>query len=159
MNALNKYAKYLLIIFVIFLSILSGCKNIEKNFGKSIEIQNSLEIVGKKYVFENKKNIQTVYIKKENNDSIEFTIISKNKTTNATRSLNGIAKLKSGDVELDEDSDGLAYPVNEYIYKENELWVYFRLDIKTKTILSIKSNEKKNQECPFNSIDKLHLKL
>jgi hypothetical protein len=66
----------------------------------------------------------------------------------------GIAILKQGDAEMDEDENGYAYLVNEYI-DETDCWISIRIDAenKTKARVIIADCEKKEvKNIPLSSI-------
>ena len=123
------------------------------NDTESIKESNSLNTA---YVFENDTLKQTVEISLFNEEEIVFKLISENKYRKQKALIEGIAKIKEGDIELDEDAEGNAYPVNEYIY-EKECWIAFRIDIKTKTKMRINEADcnQHNLYCPFASFDVL----
>lgn len=57
--------------------------------------------------------------------------------------LEGTAVLKDGDLEIDEDEDGNAFPVEEYVYKKDDCYLAFRIDADTRSRMSIT-----NSGCP-----------
>ncbi len=106
------------------------------------------------YIFENDTIKQTVELNKCNDKEIVFKLTTQNKHSKQDAKIEGIAKMKGGDVEIDEDAEGNAYPVNEYIY-EKDCWLAFRIDRDNKSKMRINEANcnlhKKN--CPFASVD------
>jgi hypothetical protein len=115
--------------------------------------KNSINTV---YVFENDTLKQIIELSLYNEKEIAFKLISQNKQRKQEAKIEGVAKIKGGDVEIDEDAEGNAYPVNEYIY-EKDCWLAFRIDKDTKTKMRINESDCNlhNQYCPFSSVDLL----
>ena len=108
------------------------------------------------YVYEDDTFKQTLKVSFLNEEEIDFLFISENKIKKQKESIQGIAKneyLGFGSVELDEDDDGNAYPVDEYIYHGN-CWLAFRINMEDKSTVRIKvaDCEEENPNCPFYSI-------
>lgn len=120
---------------------------------KSYFERDSLKTV---YIFENDTLKQTIVLSRFNENEIDFKLISENKSRKQKALLEGIAKIKDGDVEIDEDSEGNAYPVNEYIY-EKDCWLAFRIDRSTHERMRINEADcnQHSQYCPFASVDLL----
>jgi len=80
------------------------------------------------FTFSNDTIVQTLDIKIESENTIEFSFSSKNVKRNLSFELKGLAKLsEKEDMESDVDEDGNGYFVDEYIYQKN-CSVIFRLD-------------------------------
>jgi len=142
-----------LFFFVSCTSQTSQNNTFSKKEEKTNIKKNSINTI---YVFENDSIKQTIELSLCNEKEIVFKLISQNKYRNQESKIEGIAKIKGGDIELDEDSEGNAYPVYEYIY-EKDCWLAFRIDKETKT--KIRINEANcilhNLYCPFASVDLL----
>lgn len=107
--------------------------------------------------FENEGVIQMVALKPINDTLMSFYIETFSKEKDISSSLRGTAKLKKGDVEIDEDENGIGYPVREYIYNE-KCWIAIRLAMQTKDKVRINSSEcdsLKSSLTPFSSISVL----
>ena len=103
------------------------------------------------YLYKNDTLRQIVELSAIDETKIHFKLISENILKNQKESIEGIAKINNGDVEIDEDEEGNAYPVNEYIY-EGDCWLSFRIDF-SQTIMSIKMADCiPNPYCPFSSV-------
>jgi hypothetical protein len=109
-----------------------------------------------RYMFENDTIKQTVELSLHTENEIHFKIISYNKIKMQDEKLTGIAIAKGGDIELDEDLEGNAYPVYEYIY-ENDCWIAFRIDKDSKVKMRVIEADCifLNPCCPFASVNLL----
>jgi hypothetical protein len=104
------------------------------------------------FIYENDTIKQTVKIQFMNDDEIKFQLNCENKMRNQNAFIEGIAKSKDGDLEIDEDEEGNAYPVIEFIY-EKDCWLAFRIDLDTRSILRIHMADcTPNPYCPFSSV-------
>ena len=105
------------------------------------------------YVFENETLKQTVELSFFNEKEIAFKLISQNKKEKQYAQIEGIAKMRGGDVEIDEDAEGNAYPVDEFIYEKN-CWLAFRIDRNTKARMRVNETNCNlhSQYCPFASV-------
>lgn len=120
------------------------------DFNESYSINNSKSEI---FEFENDTLKQYVELYSRNEREISFLLVSRNKITMQEARLAGIAKNKGGDAELDEDADGYAYVVTEYIY-DNECWLAFRLDNDTNTRIRVNEADcaMSTDSTPFYSI-------
>lgn len=146
--------------FILYLFICVSCtsQTPQNNISPKKEVKTNIakNSVTTVYVYENDTIRQTVELSFCNDKEIAFKLISQNKQKKQDAKIEGIAKTKDGDVEIDEDAEGNAYPVNEYIY-EKDCWLAFRMDKDTKTKMRINEANCKlhNKFCPFASVDLL----
>lgn len=150
-----KTIKFILCLFI----CVSCTSQTSQNDTSSIKEEKTnieKDLISTLYVFENDTIKQTVELSLCNEKEIVFKLISQNKQRKQVSKIEGIAKNKGGDIELDEDAEGNAYPVNEYIY-EKECWLAFRIDRDTKTKMRINEADCNlhNLYCPFASVDLL----
>ena len=147
--------KKILILFFLFICINISARS-WNTFTKMESVLN-VPVLNKDfvYIYENDTLIQTVNITIVNEKGIEFQLFSENKIRNQIASIEGVAIKNIGDAEIDEDEEGNAYPVDEYIY-EGDCWLSFRIDMETHTTMKIKLADcTSNQYCPFSSIELL----
>lgn len=87
--------------------------------------------------------LQTKHLK---NGNIQFDIY--NPRNSGKNSLaQGVAKLKSGDSEIDIDEEtGLGYAVDEYIHDKNQCFISIRLDVEKGKKGSLKTSCPKQNE-------------
>lgn len=106
-----------------------------------------------KFVFENDTLRQLAELRFEGNNSLSFELTTINKLGGLENHFEGTAKIKDGDIEIDEDAEGNAYPVLEYVF-EKDCWLSFRIDKDTQTRLKvIESNCILNDNrCPLGSL-------
>lgn len=106
------------------------------------------------YLYENDTLKQTVEISQLSDKEIHFKFISENKYRKQTFMIEGVALNKYDGIEIDEDEEGNAYPMLEYIYN-GDCWLAFRIDLKARKYLRIKQADCKryNVFCPLNSIE------
>jgi hypothetical protein len=104
------------------------------------------------FVFENETLKQTAELSAFTENEISFKLTSENKVKKQKAVIEGIAKTKGGDPEIDEDAEGNAYPSVEYTYNKG-CWLAFRLDMDTKTRMRINEADctLHNPDCPFAS--------
>lgn len=146
------------IFFIFFLFNWVSCTSSHNNpisrNKENIKIEDKL--LNKHYVFENDTLQQYLELSWLNEKTISFKLVSKNMKRKQESKIEGVAKLKNGDIEIDEDAEGNAFPVNEYIFEKN-CWLAFRLDKNTQTKVSILEADcmVNNIFCPFASIDYL----
>jgi len=136
------------------ITILENSFNQENYDDKEVTLNNdettSQEIV---YIYENDTLKQTVKLTFINEEKIDFLFVSENKIKKQKESIQGIAKNNDGDIEIDEDDEGNAYPVNEYIYSGN-CWLAIRINMEDESTIRIKVADCKrhNPNCPFYSV-------
>jgi len=86
---------------------------------------NNLQI----YKYENDTIFQQLTIKKLTKKELQFSILSENKILKNSKNLEGTAfTLDNSDAEFEQDEEGNAILVNEYIYNGKNCWVSIRLD-------------------------------
>ena len=87
--------------------------------------------------------LQTKHLK---NGNIQFDIYnSRNSEKNSL--VQGVAKLKSGDLEINTDEEtGLGYAVDEYIHDKNQCFISIRLDVEKGKKGSLKTSCPKQNE-------------
>ncbi|KAF0128603.1 MAG: hypothetical protein FD155_3161 [Bacteroidetes bacterium] len=145
-------------ILCLFICVSCTSQTSQNNTSSKKEEETNIEknSINTVYVFENDTIKQTVELSLCNEKEIAFKLISQNKQRKQESKIEGIAKIKGGDIELDEDAEGNAYPVNEYIY-EKDCWLAFRIDKDTKTKIRINEADCNlhNLYCPFASVDLL----
>jgi|WetSurSiteA1Bulk_404760.scaffolds.fasta_scaffold21758_2 hypothetical protein len=148
--------KTIKLTFCLFIFVSCTSQTSQNNTSSIKEEETNIEknSINTVYIFENDTIRQTVELSLCNEKEIAFKLISQNKQRKQESKIEGIAKNKGGDIELDEDAEGNAYPVNEYIY-EKECWLAFRIDRDTKTKMRINEADcdLHNLYCPFASVD------
>jgi len=112
------------------------------------------------YVFSNDTLIQKVTLEYLSDNKIRFVLVSKNNIRELSDSVKGIATSKSsGDLEIDEDEEGMAYFAQEYIF-DGDYWLSIRIDMDKKDKLRIIVGEnypfKHKEYCPLSSIGILY---
>jgi hypothetical protein len=149
------------IMFILCLTICASCINSQTSKSQTFSNKKDKISIEKSsitavYVFENDTIKQTVELSFCNEKDIVFKLISQNKLRKQEAKIEGIAKIKGGDIEIDEDVEGNAYPVNEYIY-EKDCWIAFRIDKDSKTKIRINEADCnfRNLYCPYASVDLL----
>ena len=169
---------YFSFLFILLLFFLYSCSSQgDKDFvnkNPSVQVDEQSKIISDKndtiqdsvlsnivFIYEDDTFKQTVKLCFINEKKIKFQFISENKIKKQNAFIEGIAKNISFDLdldcEIDEDEDGVAYPVNSYIYKEkNErnCWLAFRIDMESNSIMRINEADckKQNPNCPFYSV-------
>jgi hypothetical protein len=88
------------------------------------------------FLFENDTLQQKILIQRIKSKEIEFELITTNKLKKKSSKISGIAILKEGDVEIEVNSEGDAYPVYEYVYK-GDCYVAIRIDIDSFSLIKI----------------------
>ncbi|OWP83290.1 hypothetical protein BWK59_11300 [Flavobacterium davisii] len=97
------------------------------------------ETISQIYQLDNDTLFQEVELKKIEKGKIDFVIISKSKTQNNTEEIQGIAFVSEGsDVEFEEDEEGNAIPVTEYLYKNENCWISLKIDMENKNFLKLR---------------------
>lgn len=92
------------------------------------------------FKFENNEFIQIIAIQYIDENTIKFILKIISKSDENESNLTGNAKIKVGDSEIDEDEEGIGYPVNEYVY-DGECWISIRIALQTKDMLRIISSD------------------
>jgi len=148
-----KMIKFILCLFIC-VSCTSQTSQNNSSSNKEEKINKEENSINTVYVFENDTIKQTVELSLFNEKEIVFKLISQNKLRKQESKIEGIAKIKGGDIELDVDAEGNAYPVNEYIYEKDCCWLAFRIDKDTKTKMRIIAADCNfhNLCCPFASV-------
>ena len=101
------------------------------------EVKN--EISSQIYLLENDTLLQEVELKNIIENKVSFVITSKNKILKNTDKIEGIALMsRNSDVEFEEDEEGNAIPVTEYIYKKGNCWLALRIDTESNKFLKLK---------------------
>ena len=134
--------------FVLVSCYDSGNSNTQFQTKKvEIDYQNSVdEFIAKHtathdvFEFANNEVVQLAALSCVDETTTKFSIKTISKKNENVSELEGVAILKEGDVEIDEDEDGIGYPVNEYIYNEN-CCIAVRLALESKNLLRINSAE------------------
>ncbi len=81
---------------------------------------------------------QKVELKYITDNEIKFAITSENAKFKKVKKIEGIALMtKSDNAELEEDEEGNAIQVSEYIYTNGTCWISLRIDMENKTNLKI----------------------
>lgn len=151
--------KTILFIFCLFLCMSCTSQTTSKPSQVQKENIQNINSVPKRqqnkpviYIFENDTIKQKVELGLFNDKELNFTLTTENKAQKKKAILKGLAKIKNGDVELDEDSEGNAYPVDEYIY-DFECWIAFRIERGSHLRMIIKEADCKQHDysCPFAS--------
>lgn len=103
---------------------------------KNKEISNqSIQI----YSFENDTILQRVKIIKITKKEISFVITSEDKREGNKKQIEGIALTSdNSDIEFEEDEEGNALPIAEYLYKRGECWLSVRIGIENQNFLKLK---------------------
>jgi hypothetical protein len=124
---------------------------------KSIKVVKNT-VVSKKnfsnFSFENDTLLQKINIEFVKNNEIVFNLSSKNKKSQKTVELQGTAKLKNkGDAEFEDDEEGNAIMVTEFIYKKNTCWIGFRIDSENRSFVKLNESDCMdfNNECNLNT--------
>jgi hypothetical protein len=145
----------LICISLILLSCKKENENISEFHEERIELQineeeknkKSLEVVNEQtkkslYSYEDEMIKQTIDLEEISKSKVKFSLLHYNKKKDVTSSLNGVAEIKKlGDVELDEDEEGEAYPVDEYIYMNKDCYLSIRIEKESKVKLRIMETE------------------
>jgi hypothetical protein len=157
-----KIIRYLIIILLLLTAF--SCKKQEDNRRSNTDNTKQKQdstYNEKIYLYEDNEFVQRIKVKKINDKSISFVLISKNKIKKLSNTISGVAKLNEGSGENDNDEEGNAYFVNEYMYDTDNCWLAFRIDVDTKSLMRIKEadcDKLRNPDCPFASIATLKLK-
>lgn len=109
------------------------------------------------FVFKNENVKQTLEIIEQKEKTIKYRYIINSKKSDASVKFEGIANLKKGDAETDEDENGTAYLVDEYI-DESDCWIAIRIDSDTHTKLRVivaDCENKEDYDLPLSSIGTL----
>lgn len=94
------------------------------------------------YLVENDSIMQSIEIKSITKKELSFVIVSKNKRDGYSKHLEGIASISnSSDLEFEEDEEGNALPVTEYIYKNNSCWISIKIDLEKEDFIKLKESE------------------
>jgi|YNPMSStandDraft_1061717.scaffolds.fasta_scaffold91487_2 hypothetical protein len=113
-------------------------ENIEKNgdFDYAYFYEDTIfnDILRVKYIDENK---------------IKFKLIIENKNLKCKKEIVGTASLRDSEtgIELDEDEEGNAYPVNEFEYKDKGCFTYIRISFDKKDKASIVFSKECGEVC------------
>ena len=106
------------------------------------------------FKFENNKVIQSVSIINEDINSINFILKSEDKINKETSQISGVALLRIGDPEIEEDLDGNSYAAKEYVYtKDCELRL--RIGIDSESLMRVNEfgcGEMHTISTPFESV-------
>lgn len=154
------------IIYISTLFLLSCTHTVNSNTDSQIE-SNQVDFQKKasefvtKYIstsdifkFENNEIIQIIAIQYIDENTIKFILKIISKADENESNLAGNAKIKVGDSEIDEDEEGIGYPVNEYVY-DGDCWISIRIALQTKDMLRIISSDcgkLSSKHEPFDSI-------
>jgi len=135
-------------IMYIPLILIIACKNNDEH-NKNKVVKDSIISKNEKPIKSIKEESVLYYIE---NDSIKqqvdiiilehkisFKLISENKTSKISNILEGEAELSnSTDMEFEEDSEGNAIPVDEYIYKNQDCWISFKIESENQSFVKLK---------------------
>ena len=100
------------------------------------------KVTEKIYVYEDKTELRSITVVQKSSKEITFELLIKNKTNGYEKKINGSAVMKGGDLEIDEDEDGNAYPCYEYVFKSDDNYMGIRIDAETGDRLTISSSNK-----------------
>jgi len=104
------------------------------------------------YIYENDTIKQTVKLSFVNENKITFQLISENILREQSATIEGVAISNDWGMETDDDDEGYAYAVTEYIH-EGDCWLSFRIDMETQTTMRIiMADCVPNPYCPFTSV-------
>jgi len=142
-------------LFLFLILLITGCNNDRiPSKPDSHQVSNSIEKdVRGFYKYEDEYIVQTLHVKFLSKTQMEFVLASESKKAREVSEIAGTAINSGGDYEIDEDEEGNAYPVVEYIF-DNNCWLSFRFDADTKTKLRITETnceDSRKPECPFGS--------
>ncbi len=108
------------------------------------------------YEYKNDTLLQTLRIKYNSTQEIQFELTSLNRIKNQTSTLTGTAKSKlNQDPETDEDDEGNAYAAIEYHYTKDGCSLSVRIDMDTKDkakVFEYNCDKLHKSNCPFASI-------
>ncbi len=139
------------VFLILFAIILIGCKTETKQSTYNVANSEVQEISLDKefsnvYEFRNSDTHQLLGVNFLTDTSIQFQILVSYHSINK---IEGIASRSSiiMDVEIDEDENGIAYPADEYYYKDEKLWIAIRIGMEDKAKAKINfSGDKKLEE-------------
>lgn len=133
--------------------VINNATNDKNKEIKSITIDNSIL-----YYFEDNNISQQINII-FHKEKLSFKLRSINKDNNLSDSLEGEAILNNlTEMEFEEDNDGNAIPVNEYIYKFKECWISFRVENEHQRFIKLKQTDCKIFETTNNLYSEFILK-
>lgn len=92
------------------------------------------------FKYEDDEIVQLVALKANGDNIVTFSLKNISKKSNDVSVLEGTAKLKEGDVEIDEDEEGIGYPVNEFIYND-KCWIAIRLALQSQDMVRVNSSD------------------
>ncbi|NOU62351.1 hypothetical protein ELS83_21405 [Marinifilum sp. JC070] len=92
------------------------------------------------FKFEDSEIVQLVALKANGDNVVTFSLKNISKKSTDVSVLEGTAKLKEGDVEIDEDEEGIGYPVNEFIYND-KCWIAIRLALQSQDMVRVNSSD------------------
>lgn len=95
--------------------------------------------VKKTFIYEDADVYREVVVENLDKKEISFVLLIRNKKKNSNVRLTGRASLKSGDFEIDTDSEGNGYPVKEYVYDQDKRYIAFRIDVEKQERMTVKS--------------------
>lgn len=91
------------------------------------------------YRYEDTEFVQIAAILRSKGDSVSFCLKTISKLMDDEATISGVAVSQNGDVEIDEDMNGIGYPVLEYIYS-GDCWIALRLALESNDMLRINSD-------------------
>lgn len=133
---MNKMFYLLSIIFFLILVSCSGKKQ-ENNQNKQTQkaTYEKSDTSSTLYVFENDEKRQILDIVYISETEIKFILklVTKRTTCNITETGTAYLEKLKEEPEMEIDENGLAFPVNEFIYTKGKLKMSFRIDYEDKT--------------------------
>ncbi len=154
------------IMFYVLAVLLISCTNKEntnagtqKKESDSFSQDKTAEFIAKYtdthdiFKFENNEVIQVLALKENEANKLSFVLKAISKNSDVESLIDGSAVLKEGDVEIDEDEEGIGYPVSEYIYND-KCWIALRLALQSKDMVRINTadcDKLSSKSTPFDS--------
>jgi len=127
-----------LFLSLLFLLIINSCGEKKQENKPKNNLQSSYtkaDSSSNLYVFENdeKRQILEIVYKSENEINFILKLVTKRTTCNITET--GTAQLQNadGDPEMEEDENGMAFPIKEYICTKGKLKIVIRIDFEDKS--------------------------
>jgi len=101
------------------------------------------------YFYEDTIFNDVLQVKYLDENKIKFKLIIENKNLKCKKEIVGTASLRDSEtgMELDEDEEGNAYPVNEFEYKDKECFIYIRISFDKKDKASIVFSKECGEVC------------
>lgn len=111
-------------------------------------------IARQQFLFENDTVRQSITIDSLSPGSIRFLYAVENRVLKNVVKQEGVARLKQGDLEIDVDSEGHGFAVQEYIFDEASCYLALRINAEDGSTLSVTSGDcaQESGSFPFSSI-------